>query len=60
MRVIEFNDVVKAVRDIIVHCGTDLPRDAYDALKQAMEDEKSPVSKEVFKTNFRKCRYSKK
>lgn len=49
MRVIEFNDVVKAVRDIIVHCGTDLPQDAYDALQKAMEDEKSPVSKEVLK-----------
>lgn len=49
MREIEFNDVVKAVRDIIVHCGTDLPQDAYDALKEAMENEKSPVSKEVIR-----------
>ena len=38
MRVIEFNDVVKVVRDIIVHCGTDLPQDAYDALKRAMDE----------------------
>jgi fumarate hydratase subunit alpha len=49
MREIEFDDVVKAVRDIIVHCGTDLPQDAYDALKEAMENEKSPVSKEVIR-----------
>ena len=49
MRVIEYSDIVKAIRDIIVHCGTDLPQDAYDALKQAMEDEKSPVSKEVLR-----------
>ncbi|MEA3354705.1 MAG: fumarate hydratase [Campylobacterota bacterium] len=49
MRIVEFDDVVKAVRDIIVHCGTDLPQDAYDALQQAMEDEKSPVSKEVLR-----------
>jgi len=49
MREIEFDVVVKAVRDIIVHCGTDLPQDAYDALKEAMENEKSPVSKEVIR-----------
>jgi len=49
MREIEFNVVVKAIRDIIVHCGTDLPQDAYDALKEAMENEKSPVSKEVIR-----------
>ncbi len=49
MREIEFDTIVKAVRDIIVHCGTDLPQDAYDALKEAMENEKSPVSKEVIR-----------
>ena len=49
MREIEFDTVVKAVRDMIVYCGTDLPQDTYDALAQAMEDEKSPVSKEVIR-----------
>jgi len=49
MREIEFDVIVKAVRDIIVHCGTDLPQDAYDALKTAMENEKSPVSQEVIR-----------
>jgi fumarate hydratase subunit alpha len=49
MREIAYDTVVKAVRDIIVHCGTDLPQDAYDALKQAMEEEKSLVSKEVLR-----------
>ncbi len=49
MREIEFDVIVKAVRDIIVHCGTDLPQDAYDALKAAMENEKSPVSQEVIR-----------
>jgi len=49
MREIEFDTIVKAVRDIIMHCGTDLPQDAYDALKTAMEEEKSPVSKEVLR-----------
>ena len=49
MREIEFDVVVKAVRDIIVHCGTDLPQGAYNALEEAMESEKSPVSREVIK-----------
>ncbi len=49
MREIEYKDVVKAVRDMIVYCGTDLPQDTYDALEKAMEEEKSPVSKEVIR-----------
>jgi fumarate hydratase subunit alpha len=49
MREIAFDDIVKAVRDTIVHCGTDLPQDAYDALAEAMEQEKSPVSQEVLR-----------
>jgi fumarate hydratase subunit alpha len=49
MREIAFDVIVKAVRDTIVHCGTDLPQDAYDALANAMEQEKSPVSKEVLR-----------
>lgn len=49
MREIAFDDVVKSVRDIILHCGTDLPQDIYDALKEAMETEASPVSREVIR-----------
>lgn len=47
MREIEYNTVVKAIKDIVMHSGTNLPQDAYDALKKAYEEEKSPVSKEV-------------
>jgi fumarate hydratase subunit alpha len=49
MREIEFDDIVQSVRNIILHCGTDLPQDTYDALKMAMEEEKSPVSREVIR-----------
>jgi len=49
MREIAFDEIVKTVRDIIVYCGTDLPQDTYDALVEAMEKEKSPVSKNVIK-----------
>ena len=49
MREIAYSEVVKAVRDMIMYSGTDLPQDTYDALKQAMEEEKSPVSQEVIR-----------
>lgn len=49
MREIAFDEVAKAVRNMIMHSGTDLPQDTYDALKEAMEEEKSPVSKEVIR-----------
>mgnify|MGYP000621932069 CR=1 FL=1 len=47
MREIEFDVVVKAVKDMIMHCGTDIPKDTYEALEAAMKAEKSQVSKEV-------------
>ncbi len=49
MREIAFDEVVQAVRTMIMHSGTDLPQDTYDALKEAMETEKSPVSREVIR-----------
>lgn len=49
MREIEFDTLVKAVRDIIVQCGTVLPQDAYSAIQKAYETEKSEVSREVLK-----------
>jgi len=47
MREIQYSDIVTAIKNVIVHCGTVLPTDAYDAIKQAYDDEKSPVAKEV-------------
>ncbi len=49
MREMPFDTIVKAVKDIIIYSGTDLPQDTYDALKHAMEKEKSPVAKNVIK-----------
>jgi fumarate hydratase subunit alpha len=49
MRIIKFDEITKAIKNLIIHCSTDLPQDALDALRQAMEEEKSPVSKEVLK-----------
>lgn len=47
LREIEFNEIVEAIKNLVIHSGTNLPQDAYDALKNAYENEKSPVSKEV-------------
>jgi fumarate hydratase subunit alpha len=47
MREIQYSDVVTAIKNIIVHCGTVLPDDAYKAIKDAYDAEKSPVAKEV-------------
>ncbi len=49
MREIAYEEIVKNVRDIIVYSASNLPKDALDAMKDAYENEKSPVSKEVLK-----------
>ena len=49
MREIEYSEVVDAVSKMITTTATNLPEDTYDALKVAMEVEKSPVSKEVIR-----------
>jgi len=49
MREIAYEDIVKNVRDIIIYSASHLPEDALNALKEAYENEKSPVSKEVLK-----------
>ncbi|RLA74676.1 MAG: fumarate hydratase [Epsilonproteobacteria bacterium] len=47
MREIKYNDIVNVIKNMIVQCGTVLPKDAYKAIKDAYENEKSQVSKEV-------------
>ena len=49
MREIKYEEIVKNVRDIIVYSASNLPEDALNAMKEAYENEKSPVSKEVLK-----------
>ena len=49
MREIKYEEIVKNVRDIIVYSASNLPEDALNAMKDAYENEKSPVSKEVLK-----------
>jgi len=47
MREIKYDEVVQAVKNLISYSGSNLPKDALDSLKKAMENEKSPVAKEV-------------
>lgn len=49
MRVVEFNEVVDAVKNMIITTATNLPEDTYEYLKEAMENEKSDVSREVIR-----------
>ena len=49
MREIKYEDIVTSIKNIITHCGTDLPQDTYDAMETAMQEEKSEVSKEVIR-----------
>ena len=49
MRYVKYDEVVKAVKNLIAYSASNLPPDAIDALKKAIEKEKSPVSREVLK-----------
>jgi len=49
MREVEFDDIVKSIKTMIVHTAYNLPKDAMDALNKAYDEEKSPVCKEVLK-----------
>jgi fumarate hydratase subunit alpha len=49
MREIQYNEVVEAVKNVIVHTAYNLPEDTYKALQNAFEKEKSEVSKEVLR-----------
>lgn len=47
MRVVKYDDIVKAIRDTIIYSTTHLAPDMHEALKKAYEEEKSEVSRAV-------------
>ncbi len=49
MRELKYEDIVDAIKKMIIHTAYNLPEDALKAMKEAYEKEKSPVSKEVLK-----------
>jgi len=49
MREVEFDDIVNSIKNLIIHTAYNLPEDALNALKKAMDEEKSPVCREVLR-----------
>jgi len=49
MREIKYEDVVKAIKAMVMHTATNLPKDALDALNKAYEEEESEVAKSVLR-----------
>jgi fumarate hydratase subunit alpha len=47
MREIAYDDIVNAVKNMILVTATNLPEDTLEALQEAYDNEKSPVAKEV-------------
>ncbi len=47
MREVAYEDIVKAVKNMVIHTATNLPEDAMKKLQEAHEKEKSPVAKKV-------------
>jgi len=47
MREIAYEDIVNAVKSLVIHTATNLPEDALNKLKEAHEKEESPVAKKV-------------
>ena len=59
MREIEFDTIVNVISDIIVYSASNLPQDALQAMEDAYENEKSPVSKEVLKQLLENAKIAK-
>jgi fumarate hydratase subunit alpha len=49
MREVDFNEIVSGVKNLINYTSANLPKDSIDALERAMNEEKSPVSREVLR-----------
>jgi len=47
MREIAYEEIVKAVKNLVIHTATNLPEDALKKLKEAHKKEESPVAKKV-------------
>ncbi|WP_456403192.1 fumarate hydratase [Hydrogenimonas sp.] len=47
MREVAYDDIVTAVKNMVIHTATNLPEDALKKLEEAHEKEKSPVARKV-------------
>ena len=59
MRELAYDDVVDAIKKMIIHTAYVLPDDALKAMEEAYENEKSPVSKEVLKQLLENAKIAK-
>jgi len=59
MRELAYDDVVDAIKKMIIHTAYVLPEDALKAMEEAYEKEKSPVSKEVLKQLLENARIAR-
>ncbi|MCF6201465.1 MAG: fumarate hydratase [Hydrogenimonas sp.] len=59
MREIAYEDIVKAVKNMVIHTATNLPDDALKKLKEAHEKEKSPVAKKVLEQLLENAKIAK-
>jgi fumarate hydratase subunit alpha len=49
MRVVDVSEITEAVAKLCIDANYNLPEDVYEALKRALDEEKSPVGKSVLK-----------
>jgi len=49
LRELEYKEIVDAISKMVIHTAYNLPKDALESMKEAYENEKSPVSKEVLR-----------
>jgi len=59
MREIAYEDIVKAVKNMVIHTATNLPEDALKKLEEAYEKEKSPVAKKVLEQLLENARIAR-
>ena len=59
MRELAYEDVVDAIKKMIIHTAYNLPKDALQKMEEAYENEKSPVSKEVLKQLLENARIAR-
>ena len=46
MRVVKYDDIVKAVKAMVLHTATNLPQDALDALKKRIKRRRVKLQKQ--------------
>jgi len=59
MREVAYDDIVNAIKNLIITTATNLPEDTIKALEKALEEEKSEVAKEVIRQLLENAKIAK-